>query len=160
MSDFHDFTGADLYRPNANVYADASGKPIPLVRMNGKDVANLEDFARLEAVLGPVGGQALREPADRGGVQLEQLPERGVFTVAKPLQQCLFVGFRGRWWRHRAQLGHPARHLLPEGLPIRSNGDTIRREAAVVTPCTPAVTPKYRVRARGDPAHRAPEARV
>ena len=56
-SDFHDFTGADLYRPNANVYVDASGKPIPLVRMNGKDVANFEDFAKLEAVLGPVGGQ-------------------------------------------------------------------------------------------------------
>ncbi|HEX5258732.1 MAG TPA: alpha/beta hydrolase-fold protein, partial [Sphingomicrobium sp.] len=56
-SDFHDFTGADLYRPNANVYVDASGKPIPLVRMNGREVANFEDFARLEAVLGPVGGQ-------------------------------------------------------------------------------------------------------
>ncbi|HVU29937.1 MAG TPA: alpha/beta hydrolase-fold protein [Sphingomicrobium sp.] len=56
-SDFHDFTGADLYRPNANVYFDESGKPIPLVRMNGKDVANFEDFAKLEAVLGPVGGQ-------------------------------------------------------------------------------------------------------
>lgn len=56
-SDFHDFTGADLYRPNANVYVDARGKPIPLVRMNGKEVANFEDFARLEAVLGPVGGQ-------------------------------------------------------------------------------------------------------
>jgi S-formylglutathione hydrolase FrmB len=56
-SDFHDFTGADIYRPNANVYVDASGKPVPLVRMNGKDVANLQDFARLEAVLGPQGGQ-------------------------------------------------------------------------------------------------------
>ena len=56
-SDFHDFTGADIYRPNANVYVDANGRPIPLVRMNGKDVANLEDFAKLESVLGPVGGQ-------------------------------------------------------------------------------------------------------
>ena len=56
-SDFHDFTGADLYRANANVYVDASGKPIPLVRMDGKEVANFEDFAKLEAVLGPVGGQ-------------------------------------------------------------------------------------------------------
>ncbi len=56
-SDFHDFTGADLYRPGANVYVDASGNPVPLVRMNGKDVANFEDFAKLEAVLGPVGGQ-------------------------------------------------------------------------------------------------------
>lgn len=56
-SDFHDFTGADIYRPNANVYVDATGKPVPLVRMNGKDVANLQDFARLESVLGPYGGQ-------------------------------------------------------------------------------------------------------
>jgi S-formylglutathione hydrolase FrmB len=56
-SDFHDFSGVDLYRPNANVYVDAKGKPIPLVRMNGKDVADLQDFAKLEAVLGPVGGQ-------------------------------------------------------------------------------------------------------
>ncbi|HWU93459.1 MAG TPA: alpha/beta hydrolase-fold protein [Sphingomicrobium sp.] len=56
-SDFHDFTGADLYRANANVYVDASGKPVPLVRMKGRDVANFEDFARLEAVLGPIGGQ-------------------------------------------------------------------------------------------------------
>jgi S-formylglutathione hydrolase FrmB len=56
-SDFHDFTGADLYRPHANVYVDPNGKPIPLVRINGKDVANIEDFARLEAVLGPAGGQ-------------------------------------------------------------------------------------------------------
>jgi len=56
-SDFHDFTGADLYRANANVYVEPDGKPMPLVRMNGRDVANFEDFARLEAVLGPVGGQ-------------------------------------------------------------------------------------------------------
>ena len=56
-SDFHDFTGADIYRRNANVYVDAAGKPVPLVRMNGRNVANLEDFARLENVLGPIGGQ-------------------------------------------------------------------------------------------------------
>jgi S-formylglutathione hydrolase FrmB len=56
-SDFHDFTGADLYRANASVYVDAAGKPIPLVRMEGKDVASFRDFARLEAALGPIGGQ-------------------------------------------------------------------------------------------------------
>jgi S-formylglutathione hydrolase FrmB len=56
-SDFHDFTGADIYRPNANVYVDAGGRKTPLVRMNGRDVATIEDFARLEAVLGPYGGQ-------------------------------------------------------------------------------------------------------
>lgn len=56
-SDFHDFTGSDLYRPNANVYVDSAGKPIPLVRMNGREVANFESFAKLEQVLGPIGGQ-------------------------------------------------------------------------------------------------------
>ena len=56
-SDFHDFTGADIYRPGANVYVDAAGRKVPLVRINGKDVASIEDFARLEAVLGPYGGQ-------------------------------------------------------------------------------------------------------
>ena len=56
-SDFHDFTGADIYRPNANVYVDAEGRKTPLVRMDGRDVATIEDFARLETVLGPYGGQ-------------------------------------------------------------------------------------------------------
>ncbi|MGZ2412082.1 S-formylglutathione hydrolase FrmB [Sphingomonas sp. F9_3S_D5_B_2] len=56
-SDFHDFTGADIYRANANVYVDANGRPVPLVRMNGHEVANLQEFARLESVLGPIGGQ-------------------------------------------------------------------------------------------------------
>jgi S-formylglutathione hydrolase FrmB len=56
-SDFHDFTGADIYRPNANVYFDANAKPVELVRINGRDVATLEQFAKLEAVIGPVGGQ-------------------------------------------------------------------------------------------------------
>lgn len=56
-SDFHDFTGADLYRANANVYTDAAGQPIPLVRNNGRVAATFRDFARLEAAIGPVGGQ-------------------------------------------------------------------------------------------------------
>ena len=56
-SDFHDFTGADLYAPNANVYRHADGSPIPLVRMGGKVVATFEQFAKMEAVIGPVGGQ-------------------------------------------------------------------------------------------------------
>ena len=56
-SDFHDFTGSDLYRPKANVYVDAGGRPIPLVRMDGKEVADFERFAKLEGVLGPYGGQ-------------------------------------------------------------------------------------------------------
>ncbi|NIJ93100.1 hypothetical protein FHT12_001797 [Xanthomonas campestris] len=56
-SDFHDFTGPDLYAPNANVYRRPDGSQFPLIRDQGKVVADLETFARLERVLGPYGGQ-------------------------------------------------------------------------------------------------------
>ena len=56
-SDFHDFTNVDLYAPNANMYHDAAGKPYPLVRDHANQIATLEQFAKLEAVLGSYGGQ-------------------------------------------------------------------------------------------------------
>ena len=56
-SDFHDWTGVDLYAPGANVYRAADGTPHPLIRMNGKVAATLEDFTKLEAVIGDYGGQ-------------------------------------------------------------------------------------------------------
>ncbi|MCW3846075.1 alpha/beta hydrolase-fold protein [Sphingomonas sp. LB-2] len=56
-SDFHDFTNVDLYAPNANMYAPAGGQPYPLVRDHGRVISSLQDFARIEAVLGPYGGQ-------------------------------------------------------------------------------------------------------
>jgi hypothetical protein len=56
-SDFHDFTGVDLYAPNANVYHRADGSTYPLVRDKGKVLASFETFARLENVLGEYGGQ-------------------------------------------------------------------------------------------------------
>ena len=56
-SDFHDFTGVDLYAPNANVYRRVDGSAYPLVRNHGKVLATYEQFARLEDVIGPVGGQ-------------------------------------------------------------------------------------------------------
>ncbi|WP_115514738.1 MULTISPECIES: alpha/beta hydrolase [Xanthomonas] len=56
-SDFRDFTGPDLYAPNANVYRRPDGSQFPLVRDGGKVVAELETFAKLERVLGPYGGQ-------------------------------------------------------------------------------------------------------
>lgn len=56
-SDFHDFTGANLYAPNANVYVKPDGSAIPLVRSKGKVVATYEQFAKLERVLGAYGGQ-------------------------------------------------------------------------------------------------------
>lgn len=56
-SDFHDFTGPDLYAPHANLYRKADGTPWPIFRDHGKVVATMEQFARLETVLGPYGGQ-------------------------------------------------------------------------------------------------------
>ena len=56
-SDFHDFTNVDIYAAGANAYHDAEGKPIPLVRDHAKLIATLEQFAKMERVLGPYGGQ-------------------------------------------------------------------------------------------------------
>ena len=56
-SDFHDFTGVDLYAPNADVYRRPDATPYPLIRDHGRVLATLEDFSRLEEVIGPIGGQ-------------------------------------------------------------------------------------------------------
>lgn len=56
-SDFHNFTGPDLYAPHANVYHRPDGTPYPIMRIDGKVVATLEQFTKIEAVLGPYGGQ-------------------------------------------------------------------------------------------------------
>jgi S-formylglutathione hydrolase FrmB len=56
-SDFHDFTGIDLYAPGANVYHRPDGSPWPLVRDHGQVVATFEEFSRIEAVEGAYGGQ-------------------------------------------------------------------------------------------------------
>ena len=56
-SDFHDFTGVDLYAPHANVYRRPDGTPYPLVRDHGKVLATFQQFAELERVMGPYGGQ-------------------------------------------------------------------------------------------------------
>jgi enterochelin esterase-like enzyme len=56
-SDFHNFSGVDLYAPNTNMYHRADGKPTPVWREHARIVATIEQFARLEAVLGPYGGQ-------------------------------------------------------------------------------------------------------
>lgn len=56
-SDFHHFTGPDLYAENANVYRRPDGSAWPLVRVKGEVVATLEQYARQEAVQGEYGGQ-------------------------------------------------------------------------------------------------------
>lgn len=56
-SDFHDFANVDLYAPNANMYHNADGSAVPIMRENGKAVVTMEQLGRLEEVLGPYGGQ-------------------------------------------------------------------------------------------------------
>src|SRR5205085_9577287 len=71
-SDFHDFTGVNLYAANANLYQRPDGTPTPLIRDSGKVVATFEQFAKTEAVLGPYGGQIssfdwVFSPKDKSG---------------------------------------------------------------------------------------------
>ena len=56
-SDFHDFTGIDLYAPHANVYHRADGTAYPIIRDHGKVMGTFEQFSKNERVLGPYGGQ-------------------------------------------------------------------------------------------------------
>ncbi|OOG42031.1 alpha/beta hydrolase-fold protein [Rhodanobacter sp. C05] len=55
--DFHDFTGIDLYAPDANAYHRTDGSTYPLVRDHAKVLGTFEQFAKLERVLGSYGGQ-------------------------------------------------------------------------------------------------------
>lgn len=56
-SDFHDFSGVDLYAPKANLYRRADGSPTPIMRENGQVLQTIEQSAKQERVLGPYGGQ-------------------------------------------------------------------------------------------------------
>ena len=56
-SDFHDFTGIDLYAPHANLYKRADGTAYPLVRDHANVIGTFEQFAHNERVLGAYGGQ-------------------------------------------------------------------------------------------------------
>jgi len=56
--DLHSFTGINATPGSSdNAYRDADGSPKQLVRMNGKWVASIEQFARQEEVTGEYGGQ-------------------------------------------------------------------------------------------------------
>lgn len=55
-SDFRSFTGPNLLK-DKNFYHKADGSKWMLVRIDGKDRLSLEDYARMERVLGDYGGQ-------------------------------------------------------------------------------------------------------
>ncbi|MGB9030613.1 MAG: alpha/beta hydrolase-fold protein [Acidobacteriaceae bacterium] len=56
-SDFHDFTGLDLYAPHANAYHRPDGTLYPIVRDHQNVVATFEELTRQEDVIGSYGGQ-------------------------------------------------------------------------------------------------------
>ena len=56
-SDFHDFTGIDLYAPHANAYHRPDGTPYPIVRDHDKVLGTFQQFSLTERVLGDYGGQ-------------------------------------------------------------------------------------------------------
>lgn len=56
-SDFHDFTGIDLYTPHANAYHRPDGTPYPIVRDHAKVLGTFQQFSLTERVLGDYGGQ-------------------------------------------------------------------------------------------------------
>jgi hypothetical protein len=56
--DLHSFTGIDVTPGSTdNAYNTAAGKARNLIRMNGREISSIEEFARLEDVLGEYGGQ-------------------------------------------------------------------------------------------------------
>jgi S-formylglutathione hydrolase FrmB len=56
--DLRSFTGINVTPGSTdNAYVNAEGKPRNLVRMKGKELASIEQFARMEYVLGDYGGQ-------------------------------------------------------------------------------------------------------
>ena len=68
---FNDFQRIDLYAPGENTFVDRAGNRRPLARMGGKEVLFVEDFARMEDVIGD-GGQlhsfeAVFSPLDSAG---------------------------------------------------------------------------------------------
>ena len=55
-SDFRSFTGPNILK-DKNFYHKPDGSKWMLIRSNGKDVTSLEDFVRMERVMGSYGGQ-------------------------------------------------------------------------------------------------------
>jgi len=56
-SDFHDFSGVDLYAPGANIYFKPDGSTWPIARDHAKILASSRDATLMEEALGEYGGQ-------------------------------------------------------------------------------------------------------
>lgn len=108
-SDFHNFTGPNLYALDANVYYRSDGKPYPLVRDHAKVIATFEQFAKLEAVLGTYGGQMASfdwvfSPRGKGG-RPEPMFDRATGDVNPKVVA---------YWRAHYDLAHILKTTWPE----------------------------------------------
>jgi S-formylglutathione hydrolase FrmB len=108
-SDFHNFTGPDLYAPHANVYYEPDGTLYPLVRDKGKVVATFKEFAEQETVLGGYGGQIASfewvfSPRGPDG-QPEEMFDRKTGDVHPAVVA---------YWREHYDLAHLAKTEWPE----------------------------------------------
>jgi S-formylglutathione hydrolase FrmB len=56
-SNFHDFTGVDIYAPGANLYFKSDGSLYPIARDHDKLLATMRDSTLMEEALGEYGGQ-------------------------------------------------------------------------------------------------------
>jgi hypothetical protein len=57
-ADFRSFTGVDVtYGSKQNFYLTPEGKPINIARMNGQNIASIQEFVSQEEVVGDYGGQ-------------------------------------------------------------------------------------------------------
>lgn len=97
--DFEDFLGTNIYAPNANVYRKPDGSPRPLVRVDGKVIATVEQIAKTEAVLGPYGGQFSSSPRGPDGAP-EPMFDRVTGAVNPVVAQ---------YWREHYELAHLVR---------------------------------------------------
>jgi hypothetical protein len=111
-SDFHDFTGINLYAPQPNVYRKPDGSPYPLVRDHGKVLGTFEQFARLERVLGAYGGQLASfewvfSPRGEDG-RPQPMFDRDTGAVSPAVVA---------WWRDHYDIAHRLQAHWPELAP-------------------------------------------
>ena len=138
-SDFHDFSGIDLYAPNANVYRQADGSAYPLVRDQGKVFGTYEQFARLEHVLGSYGGQLASfdwvfSPRAKDGAPMPMFNrDTGVVDpqVVAYWRENYDIAHRveAQWSRHKADLDGKVNVVVGTADTFYLNGAAVRLQA-------------------------------
>jgi S-formylglutathione hydrolase FrmB len=108
-SDFHNFTGVDLYAPHANVYYRPDGTLYPLVRDHAHLIATYKEFAQQEVVLGSYGGQMASfdwvfSPRGPDGRPLEMFDRKTGDVNPRVVA----------YWRDHYDLAHVAKSTWPE----------------------------------------------